>query len=515
MIKIKGESLNINIIILLAFIAAKFAIQYSLIGPEYELHRDEFLHLDQGAHLAWGFLSVPPLTSWISYLISLLGNGVFWIKFFPALFGALTMVIVWKTIEELGGNLFALVLGMVSVLFSVILRINILYQPNSLDILFWTVLYFTVLKYINSQSNKWLWLAAITFAFGFLNKYNIAFLLLGLLPALLLTEHRKVLLNKQLYFAMALALLLILPNLVWQYQNNFPVIYHLNELASTQLANVNRLDFMKEQILFFFGSLFVLLAAMISLFAFKPFEKYRIFFWSFIFTLLIFIYFKAKGYYAIGLYPVLLAFGSVYIEKLLSGKWKLIFRTVSILLPVLLFIPMLRIAFPNVSPAEIQKHQERYKKFGLLRWEDGKDHNLPQDFADMQGWKELALKTDSAYNAITDKEHTLVLCDNYGQAGAINYYSKNKNINAVSFNADYINWFRQDKEIKNAILVKELNDDDPDREREKPIFETVTLSGEIINEYAREKGTKIYVLKNAKADINKRIREEIDRKKMH
>lgn len=61
---------------------------------------------------------------------------------------------------------------------------------------------------------------------------------------------------------------------------------------------------------------------------------------------------------------------------------------------------------------------------GMLRWEDGKDHQLPQDFADMLGWKELARKTDSLYALLPNQKETIILCDNYGQAGAINFYSK-------------------------------------------------------------------------------------------
>ena len=95
-------------IILIGFIILKFVLQYVLISPEYDLQRDEYLHLDQAHHLAWGYLSVPPVTSWISYIIFLLGNSVFWVRFFPALFGAVTLLIVWKTIEVLKGNLYAL-----------------------------------------------------------------------------------------------------------------------------------------------------------------------------------------------------------------------------------------------------------------------------------------------------------------------------------------------------------------------------------------------------------------------
>lgn len=500
-------------LVLLGFILLKFILQYILIDPVYELHRDEFLHLDQAHHLAWGYTSVPPFTSWISWIILQLGNGVFWVKFFPALFGALTLLVVWKTIEELKGGWFALLLGAISVVFSTLIRLNMLYQPNSPDILAWTLLFFTIIKYINSENSKWLWYAGITFAFGFLNKYNIAFLLIGLLPSILITEHRTIFRIKQFYYAMGLAALLVLPNLIWQYVNGFPVFKHLDELARTQLVNVNRFDFLKEQLLFFMGSLFVILSAFIAFVVYPPFRKYRIFGWSFLFIISLFVYLKAKGYYAIGLYPIFLAFGAVYLEHILSGKWLKYLRPVAIILPLILFLPMLQIAFPNRTPQEIRQNPQKYKDFGLLRWEDGKEHDLPQDFADMQGWKELAQKVDSAYSQISDPDHTLIYCDNYGQAGAINYYSKNKNIGAVSLNADYINWFRLDKEIRNVIRVKEIDDNGKELVVSKPYFDSVERFGEITNEFAREKGTRIYVLKNAKTYINPILRKEIDERK--
>src|SRR5665647_3215259 len=158
-------------IVLIGFIILKFLIQYSLTSPEYDLHRDEFLYLDQANHLAWGYLSVPPVTSWVSWIILFLGNSVFWIKFFPALFGALTIAVVWKAIEELNGNLFALILGATCILFSSLLRLNLLYQPNSLDVLSWTTFYYILIKYFNTKNTKWLFVAATVIAIGFLNKY--------------------------------------------------------------------------------------------------------------------------------------------------------------------------------------------------------------------------------------------------------------------------------------------------------------------------------------------------------
>ncbi|HSO87072.1 MAG TPA: glycosyltransferase family 39 protein, partial [Draconibacterium sp.] len=454
--------------------------------------------------------SVPPVTGWISYIILQLGNSVFLVKFFPALFGALTMVVVWKIIEELEGKLFALILGSVCVTFSVLLRINTLYQPNSLEYLMWTLIFFAIVKFINSENNKWLWVASVTFAFGFLNKYNITFLILGFLPALLITSHRKILLNKQLYFSLLVALLIVSPNLIWQYKNDFPVFHHLKTLAETQLVNVNRIDFLKEQLLFFTGSLFVILLAFVSFFFYAPFRKYQIFFWSTVFTLAIFTYFKAKGYYAIGLYPVLLAFGSVYLEKLLGKGWLRYLQQVAVLIPIALIGTILQYVLPILSPQGIIKKTEVFERIGLLRWEDGQNHQLPQDFADMLGWKELAGIVDEVFETIDDKENTIIHCDNYGQAGAINFYTKQKYTQAVSMNADYIYWYPLDEmEIKNVIMVKEIYDEDKNRDRERAFFESVTLAGEITNQYAREKGTRVYLLKNAKISVNDILKAEI------
>lgn len=499
-------------LVLLAFVLLKLVLQYFAINPAYELHRDEFLHLDLGKHLAWGYTSVPPVTGWNSWLIQLLGNSVFWVKFFPALYGALTLVLGWKIIETLKGGWTALIIGASAVTFSILLRINTLYQPNSLEFLLWTAVYFALIRFFESDKNRYLWLAVVFFAFGFLNKYNIAFLALGLVPALAICKQRSVFKNKHLYWALLLALVIVLPNLVWQWQNNFPVIHHMSELASTQLVNVNRFDFWSEQLFFFTGSLLVLLLAFVGFFIYEPFKKYRFLFWAFLITMAFYTYLHAKAYYAIGLYPVLIAFGAVYLEKITNRRWLKWLRGLAIVSPVLSILVAYQILLPVWSPEKIIENQEKFRQFGSLRWEDGVEHHMPQDFADMLGWTELAVIVDSVYNAVDDKEHTLIHCDNYGEAGAINFYSK-LDYTAYSMNADYIYWYPlHELEVKHIILVKDSNDNDPERKREAEFFDEVKLMGYIRNPYAREKGTNVYFLKGARIDVNAVLQQEIDKK---
>lgn len=502
-----------NDLILCVFILAKFILQYTLISPQYELHRDEYLHLDQANHLAWGYLSVPPVTSWLAFIIKFLGNSVFWVKFFPALFGALTMVAVWKIVEELKGNIYAQLLASTGILFSVLLRLNMLFQPTSLEVLLWTMLYYALIKYFNDEHVKWLYIAAVIFGIGFLNKYNIAFSVLGLIPAMLVTKQRKVFLQKHLYFSVLLALLIMLPNILWQYQNNFPVVLHMKQLSERQLVHVNRFDFIKSQLLFFIGVFFVMMAGFYALVFYKPFEKIRFLFWAYIFTLVLFLFFRAKDYYAIGLYPVYIGVGAVFLDRLFEKGWKKkILKPVSILIPVLLFLPLYSIAFPNKSPQYITDHPENYKKFGLLRWEDGKDHSLPQDFADMQGWKELAEKVDQEYSKLSKSGKTLVVCDNYGQAGAINYYSKQK-IKAVAFNADYLNWFDLSEKYSNVIRIKDPGNGNNELKEASPFFEKSQIADSVTHPFAREKGATVFSFEGAKTDIRKRLQDEINEKK--
>lgn len=497
-----------SVSILVFFILVKFVLQYAVVLPLYELHRDEYLHVDQGRHLAWGFVSVPPFTSWIAWIILRLGGSEFWVKFFPALFGALTMLVTWKIAEELNGKLFARVIALLAVLFSAILRINTLFQPNSFDILAWTLMYYLLIRIVNRNDNRlWIWMGVVL-ALGFLNKYSIVFLVLGLIPALLLSPERTRLLQKKFWLGAGLALVLVIPNLVWQINHNFPVIHHMKELAETQLVNVNRADFLKEQILYFVGGIWLFVFTIYGFIANPELKRFRFIGYSYLFTMALFLFFQAKGYYTIGLYPVLLAIGAIQLERTVASGWLRYLRPVFIILLIGSFFPILKIAFPVVSPEEIKRNESFYKDLGMLRWEDGRDHDLPQDYADMLGWKELAQIVDSSISAIPNQRYTLVLCDNYGEAGAINFYTRNTNIQAVSMNADYINWIPFHREIRNVVLVKDDTDDDPERQREKRFFKMVLYNNEIRNPWARERGTKVYSCIDATTPVSPILYQE-------
>ena len=110
--------------------AVKLVLPFVLQNGVYEPHRDELLYLAEGHHMAWGFMEVPPLLSVFAWLTHLLGDGMFWIKLWPSLFGALTYLITGRIILLLGGRSYALFLGFLPFALGGYLRVHYLFQPK-------------------------------------------------------------------------------------------------------------------------------------------------------------------------------------------------------------------------------------------------------------------------------------------------------------------------------------------------------------------------------------------------
>jgi hypothetical protein len=77
-----------------------------------------------------------------------------------------------------------------------------------------------LIRYFNSENSRWLFYAAVVFAIGFLNKYNVIFLLLGYFRNSL-NPKSKSLGQKKFLSGDSCWADMILPNLIWQYANNF------------------------------------------------------------------------------------------------------------------------------------------------------------------------------------------------------------------------------------------------------------------------------------------------------
>ena len=497
-----------RILFLLAVI--KFILPFLLQNSYYSPHRDEFLYLAEGHHMAWGYMEVPPLLSVFAWITNILGAGMFWVKFWPSLFGALTYIIVGKIILSFNGKWLALTLGFLPFIFGAYLRIHFLFQPNFLEVFFWTMIAFSLLRFIQTQQNKWLYIFGICSGLGMLSKYSVAFFIISVLLALLISRFRKIFLNKHFYFSCIVAFVIFLPNLLWQIHYGFPVITHMEELNQFQLQHVQPSGFLSDQILMNLPCVFICIAGLYFV-TLRERKKYQIFAWAYLIVIVLLLYFQGKSYYALGAYPILFAFGAVQLERfatLHSKAWTFAF----VVIPVVAGTFMIPLLLPVWKPQKLAQFYQKtqMEKTGLLKWEDLKNHPLPQDFADMLGWKEMAAKTAKAYSSLTEdeKNKTIIFADNYGQAGAISYYATKYHLpKPYSANANFLYWMPDSLRIHNIILIT-----DDENEMQHPFlkdFTTVILSDSITDKYAREKGSLILILKGANDKMNDMFNQKI------
>ena len=502
-----------NIFILLLALL-KIIIPYFLQDSIYEPHRDEFLYLAEGHHMAWGFMEVPPVLSVFAWLTHILGDNIFWIKLWPSLFGAATFILAAKIIRSLGGKNFAIFLLFLPFIFGVYLRLFFLFQPNTPEVFFWTMIAFSIIRFVQTKRNKWLYLLGISMGLGMMSKYSVAFFTVSIFAGLLFTRHRLIFLNKHFWYAMLVAFIIFLPNLTWQYNRHFPVVHHMQELQQTQLQYISPGSFLKDQLLMNLPCFFIWIAGLWFVSFSHKGRDYRFTGWAYLVLMILFLITHGKNYYTLGVYPTLFAFGAIQLEIFTSSiRW---LRVVFIVFPLVTGVLFLPIALPILPPQQLAHlyvtiHAE---KTGALKWEDLKDHPLPQDFSDMLGWEEMSQKVAKAYNMLSDseKQNAVIFCNNYGMAGAVTYYAAKYHLPAAySDNASFLYWIPSNINMQNFVLVS----DDPDEKQHDFAkgFVSVTKVDSITNVYAREYGDYIYLFKGADENFRKFFSEKIAKDK--
>ncbi len=478
-------------IILLALI--KFALPFFLQHPVYELHRDEFLYVEQGHHLAWGYMEVPPMLSWLSWITIQLGGSFFWIKFWPCFFGALTLIITCGMVLEMGGKLFAVFIAGLCLLFTAYLRMHFLFQTNFLEVFWWTLSAYFITRYINTKKIKYLYLIGFAFGCGWLSKNSVSFFIIAFVTGLLLTQYRSLFLNKHLYTAGLLAFIIALPNLIWQYNHNWPLLHHMQELRETQLKFINPADFLMGQVLMYFPAFFIWIMGLIWLFTVKG-KAYRLLAWMYLAVIILLIATSGKNYYSVGAYPMLFAAGAVSLQQWTTIKLKWL-RWVTVAVILFLAGYTLPMAMPLWEPDKLATFYKKHdvEGTGMLKWEDQQNHSLPQDFADYLGWKEITLKTESFYQSLpkAERDSTVIYCRHYGLAGALKYYGKDEAFKSkvISDNGSFLHWIPDEFDFKHLIFVGRRMPDTDDEVFQH--FAKVTLIDSVTYKHARQLGDRI------------------------
>ena len=386
-----------------------------LVGNQnYGFHRDELLHVSVSEHLAAGYMEFPPLIAFVGKIAAtLFGYSLSGIRLFSTLAGVGIIILVCLVAIEMGAKKLATVFvaGIAVLSFLPFYRNHTLFQPVAFDQFFWTLGFYFIVLFINRKENRYLVYAGITAGFGLLNKYTFVIWITAVIIAFLFHERGSVFKNKFLYVAFGMVLVIALPNVVWQVQNDFPAIAHQKRLAELQLDKLDPFEFVTEQLQFLFTFMLSLIG-LTGLFLNRELKRFRVIAISVVIIFFAMWGLKAKAYYFFAAYPVLFAAGAIMLERIFKSKpLPQYFVAGTLFIPVVYFIPQLTPVLPI----------EDYIVYRDIKPDSAGRYILSSDYADMFGWEEQVALVDSIYRSLPDTERSsaVIWAENYGEAAAV------------------------------------------------------------------------------------------------
>jgi Dolichyl-phosphate-mannose-protein mannosyltransferase len=487
-------------------IISLFNVAFHLaVAGNLEYHRDELLYFSLGMHPAAGYATVPPIIGLSAWLIqTIFGYSIYAVRILPAVLSGIMIIMVARMAKELGGSDYAGLLAAIGFTITGFgLRTFSLFMPVFLDVFFWTLCIYILIRYINSENERYLLWFGIIAGLSLMNKYLIGVMFAGLLIIIPFTHLRQVFRNKMFLVGIAAGFLIFLPNILWQVSRGLPVIKHMSELNRTQLVHVDRLTFLKEQIMNPAWASVLTIEGIIFILIGKRAPKFRFLGFLVLFIILTLMLLRGKSYYTQGLFPFLIAAGAASYDIRLKTKAA---RYLIPIMIVLLTIPLIPIGIPVMkSPGLVKYFSNIEKKYGLIigrTFEDNSVHSLPQDYADMLGWGQLTRVADSAWEMIDNKKAAFIYCENYGQAAAITVIGKKYGLpEAVCFSESFRYWFPHKFKPDITSLVY-INEREPGQDV-KDLFRKITKIGSITDRDAREYGTSVYLCQDPVESFNK------------
>jgi Dolichyl-phosphate-mannose-protein mannosyltransferase len=473
--------------LLLALALAKVALHLAVIRG-YGIFRDEMYLVDCARRLAWGYVDHPPLSpAMLRVTLATLGDAVFAIRLPAALAGgALVFLTGWIT-RELGGGRFAQAFAALTVIIAPYYLVSHhIYTMNAFEPLSWMGAVAILILMLKGGSPK-LWLVfGVLAGISLENKHTMLLMGFGLVLGLALTSERRRLLDPWLWLGGVAALAILLPNLLWQAQHQWPELEFMRRAEEVKNYRASAWEFLLGQVTLIGPvALPVWVAGLVWLFSPRG-KRWRMFGWCYLIMLVCLLATHGKIYYLAPAYPMLLAAGAIVWERTTERRGWL--RPASVALALIAGVTLAPLAIP-LLPVETFIRYARAIGFTDVKTEKHESGRLPQLYADMFGWDNMAMQVASVYSALSpaDRSQAAIFGQNYGEAGAIDYFGPRLGLpRAISGHNNYYLWGPGDRGAVLVVIGGRA-------EGARRYYEEVTAAGRILNPYAMPYETNLTI----------------------
>ncbi len=469
----------------------------------YGIFRDELYFIVCGQRLAWGYVDQPPLVPMLAaWSHALAGDWLTGFRLIPALVLSLTVAMTAEFARAAGGGKFAQWLaGLCALGAPQFLAIGLIFTTDTFQAISWLACAWILLRLEQTKDERWWLVFGAVVGLSLLSKYMIAFYVGALAIWLLATPLRRSLLRPWVYAGALLAFVIVLPNLWWQQAHGWPFLELGKAAMNGKNVALSPSAYFTQQLLLI-GPLAapVWLAGLWASIRKPRFAVYRAFPIAYVLLFAFFVETHGKAYFLSSIYPILLAIGAVAIEGWIKNVWVRGFALANLIVASAVIAPF---AIPLMS-------EESYIRYAAAMglgpsataMENLKQGRLPQVYADMHGWPEMAAKIAAVYHSLPpqDRAKAVFAGNNYGEAAAIDVYGRRLGLPpAISGHNNYWIWGPQGHD---GSVVIEIGNT---REHHLTQFRSVEFAGWIENRYAMpyETHQPIWIERGLKTPIDK------------
>ncbi|MDO6388030.1 glycosyltransferase family 39 protein [Uliginosibacterium sp. 31-12] len=197
------------------------------------LYIDEAQYWTWAQHLDWGYFSKPPLVAWlIAASTAVFGDGLLAVKLPSLLLYPATAWLMFRLGEKLFDARIGFRTGLAFALIPIVSALGLAVSTDAPLLFCWAAAMLCLLHAIErDRLRDWLLLGAIV-GIGIMAKYTMAaFAASATLYLLGDAKRRRVFAHPGLWAAIVLASLIVLPNIVWNWANDFPTLRHTADIT--------------------------------------------------------------------------------------------------------------------------------------------------------------------------------------------------------------------------------------------------------------------------------------------
>lgn len=428
----------------------------TLYFTSFGIFRDELYYIACANRPALGYVDQPPLSIWILTVWKFfLGDSLFVIRLVPAFVSSVTIFFLGLFTFKLGGGKSAVIISMIAFMLTpIFLGMNTTYSMDVFDFFFWILSAYIFLQIVESSNQKLWYALGIVIGLGLLNKISVFWLGAGILTGTIFTPLREDLKTKYPYIAAGIAILIFSPYIIWNLTHNFAHLEFMRNATQRKYGGLTPVSLILDMLLVVNPlSVLIWIPGIIFFFFNKRVRIYRPlgYIWLVTFVIL-FVNWHSKATYLAAAFQILFAGGAVQIVR-----WNVKKRNLKYALAIPVVVINL-ILFPYARPLLPVQTFLDYQSvlFFKVPNNEGNVTELPQHYADRFGWEGLSRDVSKAYQKLPNNErkHTVVYCNNYGEAGAIEYYRKKFPLpKVICPHNSYWYWWPEKINITTVIII--------------------------------------------------------------